>query len=319
MRDAQGREITYLRISLTDLCNFRCVYCMPPQGVKKISHFDMLRFEEIIEIVALMSDRFGITKVRVTGGEPLVRRGVTGLLKDLCNIEGLEDVALTTNGYLLETMAEGIWDAGVKRLNISLDTLRRDRFEEYTRVDGLVQVLRGIEKAKSVGFAPIKVNVVAMDDNLDESGEFIAFGIEHGIEVRFIERMPFSADPRGRAVSNEEVMKKIGERFALSPIEDAQAEGSPAVRYSIDGTDATCGFISPLSAPFCGRCNRIRLRGDGKLLPCLQGITQYDLMPFIRPEFLTEKLARTIEEIVQHDLKKSGTGRDRLPMSQIGG
>jgi cyclic pyranopterin phosphate synthase len=319
MKDARGRTIDYLRISLTDLCNFRCIYCMPPKGVRKIRHSDMLRFEEIVDIVRLLTVRFGVTKVRITGGEPLVRRGVVGLLGDLSRIKGLRDLTLTTNGYLLEEMGDGIWQAGIRRLNVSLDTLKRDRFRTVTGVDGLEQVLRGIEKVREIGFSPIKINVVAMQENLDEATEFVEFGVNNGIEVRFIERMKFVEGPGGHFISNQHVKTRIEEYHRLIPIEEAGDRKSPAVRYWIDGTRATCGFISPVSEPFCDRCNRMRLGGDGRLLPCLQGSTKYDLMPWIRPLFLSDGLAARIEEIIERDPKENGLRDKRFPMSQIGG
>ncbi|MBU1698929.1 MAG: GTP 3',8-cyclase MoaA [Candidatus Eisenbacteria bacterium] len=319
MKDAQGRHIDYLRISLTDLCNFRCVYCMPEGGVEKLSHDQILRREELIAVTQLMVERFGIRKVRITGGEPLIRRGVIDFLREIRCIPDLEDVALTTNGYLLEDLAGDIHDVGVTRLNISLDTLRRDRFQQITRTDGLPKVLRGIEAAIKAGFQPIKLNVVALKETLDEAADFIAFGIEKNIEVRFIELMPFRSEMNASYISNDEVKRAIEKKVSLTKLEDNEASHGPAVRYRVGEGQVPCGFISPVSRPFCTKCNRIRLRGDGKLVPCLKGYTKYDLMPYIRPIFRGDDLAVAIRDLMSNDLKEKCPEHQLHPMSQIGG
>ena len=226
------RSIRYLRVSLTDRCNFRCVYCMPPPGIPKIDHAEILRFHEVLAIVRLMADRFGVTKVRVTGGEPLVRRGACALLTELCQIPGLSDVTLTTNGSLLEPMAPAIRGAGVKRINVSLDTLRRDRFLAITRCDGLDRTLRGIEAALACGFRPVKINTVVLQENLDEIPDLIDFAQRTGVEIRFIERMPYGAP--GRSIPNDEVLRAIKRRHRLSSLQGDGEAGSTSVRYRID-------------------------------------------------------------------------------------
>ncbi len=319
MKDARGRTITYLRLSLTDRCNFRCVYCMPPEGVKKIPHAGMLRFEELIALVRLMSERLEITKVKVTGGEPLVRRGVIGFMRDLCALPALHDVGLTTNGFFLEDMAADLRDAGVGRLNVSLDTMRPDRFREITRRDGLSKVLRGIDAARRCGFSPVKLNVVVMKETLDEVPDFLAFGIDTGIEIRFIERMPFTAERIGAFVSNRVVKGIVEQRRSLRAIDAGSASTAPAARYYLGGTEATCGFISPVSDPFCARCDRLRLKGDGKLIACLKGGTRYNLLPLIRPRFRADALAARIENVIGRDSKERSPGERPIIMSQIGG
>jgi len=319
MTDGRGRKITYLRISLTDLCNFRCVYCMPPGGVEKIPHSEILRLEELLDVVRLLSSSFGINKVRVTGGEPLVRRGVTGFLEELCRIDSLRDVALTTNGSLLEEMAEEVWDAGVRRLNISLDSLRPDRFLAITRVDALDRVLRGVEAARRCGFSPIKMNIVAMRENLDEASDFVRYGIEKEIEVRFIERVPFGSDRAESFIPNRDVKEEIEKKYKLSLLDRPSETNAPVVRYRVEGGEGICGFISPVTEPFCAYCNRIRIRGDGHLLPCLKSTTQLDLRPWIRPEFRAEEMASAIRRFVGRGLKQLSFEDHKIRMSQIGG
>lgn len=295
--DAAGQRIDYLRISLTDRCNFRCIYCMPPEGVTKLRHEDMLTLEELAEITRLLVDELGFRKVRVTGGEPLLRRGALEFLAVLGRMPGICDLSLTTNGFYLAEMAEGIWAAGVRRLNISLDTLQRERFAEITGVDGLPQVLAGIEAAKRRGFSPIKINVVCMRETLAEATRLVHFGIDNGLQVRFIELMPSLGVEGAVFVPSGEIHSAIESEFELIPIADPPADAplcpSPpgaARLYRVAGTEAVCGFISPITQPFCESCNRIRLRGDGKLLPCLSSAQYFDLMPYVRPELRAGEL-----------------------------
>ncbi len=312
------KSIRYLRVSLTDLCNFRCAYCMPPEGVRKIPHSEMLRFDEMISIIRLLAARFGITKVRVTGGEPLVRREVCTFLAQLCRVPGLTDVSLTTNGYFLDEMAADIRRAGVKRLNISLDTFRHDLFREITGVDGLDRTLRGIETALASGFSPVKLNVVVLRTNLDEVLAFVAFARNTGVEVRFIEQMPIRAQ-RSEYIPNSEVKRLIEERHGLSPVAEDGNPGSSAMRYTVDGGPAICGFISPMTEPFCSACDRIRLRGDGMLIPCLLDAEAHDLRPCVRPLFRIDALAETIERALRRSSETEVRTERAAPMPQIGG
>jgi cyclic pyranopterin phosphate synthase len=350
MKDARGRKIDYLRVSLTDRCNFRCVYCMPPRGVIKLRHEDMLTLEELAAVVRLMATDLGVTKVRVTGGEPLVRRGALGFLRELGTIPGIRDLSLTTNGFHLEGMAAAIREAGIRRLNISLDTLRHDRFKEITRVDGLDRVLRGIDAAREQGFSPIKLNVVSMRETLDEAPDLIRFGIAKGVQVRFIELMPSHEAARPTFVPNAAIREAIEREYRLVPVDDplAQADLQPASEnpsaypaagtppgadpppaagpppgaaqlYRIHGHAATCGFISPITQPFCATCNRIRLRGDAKLLPCLSTVSGYDLMPFIRPRLRLTDLAAYLEELLPRCKMHAPKRHEIHAMSMIGG
>lgn len=324
MQDAFGRRINYLRLSLTDRCNFRCKYCMPPEGVVKLRHEDMLRLEELLEVARLMVTHLGFNKVRVTGGEPLIRRGAIEFMKALGRIPGIDDLSLTTNGSRLGPVAAELRAAGFRRVNISLDTLRRDRFIQITRVDGLDRVLRGIEAARDAGLHPIKLNAVAVKENLDEVLDMVAFGIEKGLEVRFIELMPVHGHSGLSFVSNARVKEIVETRYSLMPIGkdgDMRANDphSAAEVYRIVGTGGTCGFISSISRPFCHLCNRIRLRGDGRLKPCLASSTSFDLMRFVRPEFRHEALVEYLRNVIPRSKRMSHGGYEIDSMSTCGG
>jgi GTP 3',8-cyclase len=338
LRDALGRRIDYLRVSLTDRCNLRCVYCMPPEGVPKLQHADILRLEELAEIVRLLVTDLGITKVRVTGGEPLIRRGVISFLRTVGQIDGIADLAITTNGTRLEEFAADIRDAGVRRLNISLDTLRAERFLALTGVDGFEAVLRGIAAARRAGFQPIKLNVVVMRSILDEVADLLRFGIEQSLEVRFIELMASHMPRANEFVPAQELLETLSREFDLTPLQPVPAAtaaagasdcatgaarlyavsplpGSPAPT----APGAVCGVIAAVTTPFCDRCSRIRLRADGRLVPCLSADEQYDLKPFVRPRFLRGQLIEYIRETVGRSKASPPRERRIRGMSQIGG
>jgi cyclic pyranopterin phosphate synthase len=320
--DACGRRLEYLRVSLTDRCNFRCVYCMPAEGVPKLRHEEMLRLEELAELVRLFVERLGMHKVRVTGGEPLIRRGVLGFMRDLGAITGLRDLSMTTNAFHLADKAAGLRAAGVARLNISLDTLRRERFRQLTRHDGLEQVLLGIAAACGQGFQEIKLNVVSMRETLDEARDLIRFGIENDLQVRFIELMPSHGGPGVSFIPNSRIRHAIEAEYPLTPIPEADefAGRTAAARlYRIGDTGKICGFISPITQPFCERCNRLRLRGDGQLLPCLSRSESYDLMPFIRPAWRPGELAAHLRELLPRCKGEAPPHRAIRAMSRIGG
>jgi len=273
MIDRYNREINYLRISITDRCNLRCVYCMPKEGVSFIGHQDILKYEEILRIVNV-AVKTGITKVRVTGGEPLVRRGVTEFLSSLKGVAGLRDISLTTNGILLESYAEEIFDAGIKRINVSLDSLVPERYREVTRGGDLNRVIRGIRKAQQTGFFPIKINVVAIKGfNDDEILDFAKLTIDKPYQIRFIELMPVGSQiPKNGPgyLSNDEVMRHIkGFTPLKAEITDPREAGGPARLYTMEGAQGKIGFISAISHAFCRSCNRLRLTADGHLRACL--------------------------------------------------
>ena len=284
--DLHGRTIDYFRISITDLCNFRCIYCRPAEGVPLVSHSDILRYEEILRI-AKVAKNLGMRKVRITGGEPLVRRGVLDFISRLVSETGLEDVALTTNGSKLQDMALSLRKAGLKRVNISLDTLRRDCFRSITGADELYRVLKGIEASLDVGFDPIKINVVLLKGiNERDVPDFARLTIDKPVDVRFIERMPFGAEippPNSPdSFSAKDTLKIIESAFGkLNPVERSKLDG-PATMFKLDGALGQIGVIDPVSGHFCGKCNRMRLTAKGFLRPCLLNPLEIDVKTFLR-------------------------------------
>ncbi|MCX7976418.1 MAG: GTP 3',8-cyclase MoaA [Bellilinea sp.] len=288
--DSFGRQITYLRISVTDRCNFRCVYCMPPQGVPYVPHERIMRYEEIAAFVQLAA-RQGIRKVRLTGGEPLVRADLSRLVEMIANIEGIEDISLTTNGILLEKYAGALAAAGLKRVNISLDTLNAEKFTRITRGGDLEKVLRGIVAAEEVGLMPIKINTVIMRGiNDDELVDLAKLTLNHAWNLRFIELMPIeNQQPWGEGFPPpEDIFIPVSEVMALlkplglHPV-NLPGDSGPALPYRLEGGIGTVGFISPLTEQhFCQRCNRIRLTADGNLRPCLMSDLEIPVLPALR-------------------------------------
>jgi GTP 3',8-cyclase len=264
----------YLRVSITDRCNLRCIYCMPAEGVEKLSHGNILRYEEILTVIrAAVAE--GVFRVRITGGEPLVRRGVTGFLADVAATPGVRDLSLTTNGILLADMAVGLRQAGLRRINVSLDSLRPDRYAAITRGGDLERVLAGIQAATLAGLAPVKVNVVLMPGhNEDEVEEFARFAHREQVHVRFIEHMPFMETPESAGfVSQDDVLARIQAVLPVVP-SAARSGGGPAEEYQfVAGSTGRIGFISPRTHPYCARCTRLRLTASGLVLPCLDSPT----------------------------------------------
>lgn len=320
--DSFGRVINYLRISVTDRCNLRCIYCMPPEGVAQMSHSEVLSYEEIRAVVQAAAG-LGINKIRLTGGEPLVRADFLELVKMLSHIEGITELSLTTNGVLLKNYALELKQAGLSRVNVSLDTLKADRFRYITRLGRLKDVLEGISAAKEAGFHPIKINTVVMRGiNDDEIPDFATMTYEDGWHVRFIELMPF----RGIAESfpSAELRQRISLLGRLEPCMSITGNG-PAMYYRLAGARGTIGFISPLTeVSFCSRCNRMRLTPDGKLRPCLLGEDEIDLRMSLRTNASIEELKRLILNAVaskpeHHHLEGGHVRLVRRKMSQIGG
>lgn len=267
LRDSYGREINYLRISVTDRCNLRCRYCMPSEGVAKKRHQDMLSLEHLHEI-AQAAVALGVRKIRLTGGEPLVRRGVVGLVEALAEIPGVEDLSMTTNGILLPQFAPALKAAGLKRLNLSLDTLHTERYAAMTRLGRLEDAWAGFEAALTAGFSPIKVNAVLIGGfNNDEIPDLVGLTERYPIEMRFIELMPMghTVFPPEAYLPVDRVLEAVP---ALSPLPE---DAGTARLYQLPGAPGRVGLISPLSQHFCGSCNRIRLTADGFLKPCLHG------------------------------------------------
>ena len=314
MTDGCGRTIDYLRLSVTDRCNYRCRYCMPEEGVCKRDHRDMLTLEELAEI-ARAAVQLGVKKIRLTGGEPLVRRGIVDLCRMLRAIPGLEELCLTTNGSLLPELAAPLREAGVDRLNISLDTLRPERFAQITRRGQLSDVLEGIAAAEAAGFQGLKFDTVLIGGfNDDEIPDFVELTRDHPWEMRFIELMPMGpcADWDKRCfLPGDVVLQRIG---ALQQIESCGV----ARRFRLPGANGTVGLISPVSHDFCAQCRRIRVTADGKLKVCLHSREEINLRGLHGAE-LEDAIRRGITQKPQrHHLteRRSDTPRN---MNQIGG
>jgi len=324
--DHHNRHIDYLRVSVTDRCNLSCVYCKPRGSVRLLAHRDILRYEEIHRLVTVAAS-LGISHVRVTGGEPLVRRGILPFLGSLSGIPGISDVSVTTNGVLLDGMAEGLRAAGISRLNISLDSLHPKRFAEITGSDAWSAVWRGIEKAEACGFRPIKINMVPVKGvNDDEIVEFARLTIGRELHVRFIEFMPIGANDRWHTdacVSSDAVRAAIERE--LGPMEAAEAHGvGPSQNYRVPGGKGVIGFISPITKHFCASCRRLRLTADGKIRPCLLSDTEIDIKSPLRAgcdDGELERLLRFALEIKpeRHYIAESGDQCFSRTMSKIGG
>jgi GTP 3',8-cyclase len=326
LRDGHGRLIGDLRVSVTDRCNFRCQYCMPAEGLPWLERAEILNFEEIARLVALLA-RMGVHDVRLTGGEPLVRRDFPRLAALLSAIEQVADLSLTTNGYLLERDAEELVRAGINRFNVSLDSLQRDRFFELTRRDALPQVLRGIEKLATFPEAhPIKINAVAIRGFTEEEVlPFAELARSTAYEVRFIEFMPLDGDhawTRDQVLTGAEIRAAIE---AAYPLEPAPREPSATARvYRFADGRGRIGFINPVSEPFCSDCNRIRLTADGRLRTCLFSLNETDLRAPLRAGAGDRELERIIRDAVwrkelKHHVGEPGFIQPSRTMSAIGG
>ncbi len=312
-----------MRISVTDRCNLRCTYCMPTEGVKWVRHEDILSYEEITSIVQAAAS-VGISKVRVSGGEPLVRIDLPKLIAMLAQVQGIDDISLTTNGVLLKKYAAELKEAGLSRVNISLDSLRRGTFKKVTRRDKLPQVMAGIEEANRVGLEPVKINVVVMKGiNDHEIGDF-ALKSMNGWHVRFIELMPFT---NGGKLQPEfmPVQEMLDRLQSLGDLEACGAPpgNGPARYYRLSGATGTVGFITPVSEHFCFQCNRLRLSADGKLLPCLLSDKEVDLRPSLRQGAGESRITDLIMEAIAskpagHRIDAGEILQKRL-MTQVGG
>jgi cyclic pyranopterin phosphate synthase len=327
--DAYNRPISYLRISVTDRCNLRCIYCMPPEGVAPRSHEEILHYEEIATIVRAAAD-LGITKIRLTGGEPLVRLGLVDLVHMIAQVPGVDDLAMTTNGILLPRYAAALAEAGLQRVNISLDTLRPERFHHITRRGRLEDVLAGMEAAQAAGLTPIKINTVVIRGmNDDEVVDLARKTAESAWNVRFIELMPVGNGMlteggwRERVVTGKEIRRRI--ELSLGALEPAKmsAGSGPARYYRLPAASGTLGFITPISEHFCYQCNRLRLTADGQLRPCLLSDDEIDLRTPLRQganvEHIKDLLMRGIEsKPMNHHLDQCQLPENRV-MSEIGG
>ena len=334
LKDDFSRIISYLRLSLTDRCNLRCHYCVTdtqePEAITWLKHEDLFSYEELLKVVRVAVG-MGMSKLRLTGGEPLTRRNVMYFISQLAEIEGLNDIRITTNGVLLEKYAGRLYQAGIRKVNISLDTLRPDRFKEITGRDYFDRVWRGIEQVLALGFSPVKLNMVVMRGiNDDELVDFARLSLQKNLQARFIEFMPIGSLSRWRKdtfMSSDEIKERISSLGELLPLDRNNADG-PARTFKI-GEDApgTLGFISPMSHHFCKTCNRLRLTSDGKLRPCLLSDKEVDLRKVVRGGGTDDDIRLAIRSAIQI---KPGEHRmsDRLNdqaqkcngyMSRIGG
>jgi GTP 3',8-cyclase len=320
--DSFGRRINYLRLSVTDRCNLRCSYCMPPDGVPKLAHGEMLSYEELLR-VAREAVSLGIEKIRITGGEPLVRKGLVGFIEQLAAIPGLKELVLTTNGVLLREMALPLRRAGVQRLNISLDSLNSKTFAGITRGGELHRVLDGIAAAEEAGFPPVKINMVVMRGvNDDEVPDFAALTFQRPCTVRFIEYMPTIRE-RGwdsLSIAGNEILARIGHHYPLVPLVGSEMAG-PARNFKIPGASGAIGIITPISGHFCDSCNRIRVTAAGLVRGCLFAEEGIDLKAYLRQGDngeLREILRRVVTgKPVRHRL--ADEEHASVAMSQIGG
>lgn len=296
MKDAYGREVNYLRLSITDLCNLRCQYCMPINGIKKIAHEAILTMEELEEIVKTFA-MLGVTKVRITGGEPLARKGIVTLIDKIKRLDTITEIALTTNGILLKDMAQDLKNAGLKRVNISLDSLDGKKYMMMTRGGKLKEVLQGIDKAREVGLTPIKLNVVLIGGfNDDEVEKFVRLTEDEALDVRFIELMPIGEVAKWSSehfLPNDYVLKAVPELRKSEKLEP----NAPAVYYQLPGAKGRVGLISPISCKFCNTCNRVRLTSGGKLKHCLHSEEESDLKEVLRN-------GGNLAELIQHAISK---------------
>ncbi len=313
LKDSYGRIHDYLRISVTDRCNLRCIYCMGPEGVPHVPHKDILSYEEILQVVKYGAE-MGISKIRITGGEPLVRKDLTYLIKEIAQTPGINDLSLTTNGILLPRLAEELKTAGLHRVNISLDTLEPEAYRKITRDGELKDVLEGIEAARAHGLKPVKINTVLMKNFNDrEVLNFLEFSRRHHVQVRFIEYMPIGEhdnEYENNYLSLEFVKKTAHEAgFKLIPIDNPKGAG-PAKYFSFANNEGTVGLITSISGHFCDKCNRLRLTSDGRLKTCLYWQEEEQVRPVLDNPAALKSLLR---EIIRRKPKEHLMGEKSQP------
>jgi cyclic pyranopterin phosphate synthase len=324
--DGMGRTIVNLRISVTDRCNFRCTYCMPADNVEFMDRSSLLSFEEIQRIAQIVS-RMGINRLRLTGGEPLMRKNLPVLIKMLSEVDGIDDIAMTTNAYFLKDQAQSLKDAGIKRLNVSLDALDPEKFRDVNRRDCLQSVLDGLDTARKVGFKSIKINAVAVRNFSEtEIMGLVEMGRSEGFEIRFIEFMPLDSDKiweRDKVLFGHEIIDMIKENYELIPI-DNSLEIGPASEYNFADGKGKVGIITAVSNPFCDHCNRIRMTADGKLRTCLFSTNETDLKELIRSGATDENIINALNQAVLikepgHKINLDDFERPTRAMHAIGG
>lgn len=328
LADRYGRVATDLRVSLTDRCNLRCTYCMPEEGLAWLPKPELLSDDEVVRLVGIAAERLGVTEVRFTGGEPLLRKGLTGIIQRCAAIDPKPQLSLTTNGIGLSRIAGPLAAAGLDRVNVSLDTVRPDTFMEIARRDRLNDVLEGLEAADAAGLRPVKVNAVLLRGvNDDQASELLAFCLEHGYQLRFIEQMPLDAQHgwrRDEMVTADEILALLGERFTLTPTDAARRGSAPAETFVVDGGPAVVGVIASVTRPFCGDCDRVRLTADGQVRDCLFARKESDLRTAMRDGASDEDLAELWRIAMRGKLPGHGINDPSFlqpvrPMSAIGG
>ncbi|WP_026162667.1 GTP 3',8-cyclase MoaA [Kribbella catacumbae] len=328
LADNYGRVATDLRVSLTDRCNLRCTYCMPEEGLDWLAKPELLTDDEIVRLVSVAVNQLGVDEIRFTGGEPLLRRGLVDIVTRTTQLRPRPQVSLTTNGIGLARQAEALRDAGLDRVNVSLDTVRQDTFQEITRRDRLKDVLAGLAAAHEAGLAPVKVNAVLMRGlNDDQAPELLQFCLDHGYELRFIEQMPLDAQhgwSRDQMVTADEILDMLCDRFGLAATDAATRGSAPAESFTVHGGPATVGIIASVTRPFCGDCDRVRLTADGQVRDCLFARTESDLRTALRAGADDEELADRWRRAMRGKLPGHGINDPSFlqpvrPMSAIGG
>jgi cyclic pyranopterin phosphate synthase len=325
--DTFGRVATDLRISLTDRCNLRCSYCMPAEGLDWMPREEQLTDEELLRLITIAVRDLGIQELRFTGGEPLLRRGLEGLIAASAAMQPRPDISLTTNGIGLSRRAESLAAAGVNRLNVSMDTLQQERFATITRRDRLSDVLEGLAAARAAGLGPVKINTVLLRGvNDDEAVPLLRFAVDNGYELRFIEQMPLDAQhgwERSEMITAGEIMVRLRESFDLTP-DPTERGGAPAERWLVDGGPAVVGVIASVTRPFCGACDRTRLTADGQVRSCLFARTETDLRAMLRSGSTDAEIADTWRhamwgKLAGHGIDDPDFLQPDRPMSAIGG
>ena len=328
LADSYGRVATDLRVSLTDRCNLRCSYCMPPEGLDWLPKPELLTDDELVRLTGVAVELLGVTEVRFTGGEPLLRRGLPGIVARVAALRPRPEISLTTNGIGLNRLAEPLHQAGLDRVNVSLDTLRPERFQTLARRDRLDDVLAGLATAAATGLAPVKVNTVLMRGvNDDEAVPLLRFCLEHGYQLRFIEQMPLDAQHgwrRENMVTADEILAALSEEFLLTPDDPAARGSAPAEAFTVNGGPARVGVIGSVTRPFCGSCDRVRLTADGQVRNCLFAATESDLRGPMRSGADDAELAAIWRRAVAsklpgHGINDPGFLQPSRPMSAIGG
>jgi cyclic pyranopterin phosphate synthase len=326
--DTFGRVATDLRVSLTDRCNLRCSYCMPEEGLDWLAKPELLTDDEIVRLVAIAVERLGVDEIRFTGGEPLLRKGLVGIVARTAELTPRPQISLTTNGIGLSRLAAPLQEAGLDRVNVSLDTIRPETFVQLARRDRLKDVLEGLVAAQRAGLTPVKVNAVLMRGvNDTEAPELLQFCLDHGYELRFIEQMPLDAQHgwhRETMVTADEILATLGDLFGLEPTDAATRGSAPAEAFTVRGGPETVGIIASVTRPFCGDCDRVRLTADGQVRNCLFARTESDLRTALRAGASDEELADRWRTAMRGKLPGHGINdpsflQPTRPMSAIGG